>query len=77
MTEQAREALAELLDDNETIADASTWADEHRVASYRRPPPGTTWTSLLGRAPPMTPSGQQTIPRRAAWSTRSTSSGRW
>ena len=30
MTEKARDALAELLDPTETIADASTWADEHR-----------------------------------------------
>ena len=30
MTEKARDALAELLEPNETIADASTWADEHR-----------------------------------------------
>ena len=28
MTEKARDALAELLDPNETIADASTWADD-------------------------------------------------
>jgi nuclease S1 len=30
MTEKARDALAELLEPGETIADASTWADEHR-----------------------------------------------
>jgi nuclease S1 len=30
MTEKARGALAELPDRNETIADASTWADEYR-----------------------------------------------
>ncbi len=30
MTEEARDALAELLEPNETIADASTWADEYR-----------------------------------------------
>jgi nuclease S1 len=30
MTEKARDALAELLEPTETIADASTWADEHR-----------------------------------------------
>jgi nuclease S1 len=30
MTEKARDALAELLEPNETIGDASTWADEHR-----------------------------------------------
>ncbi len=29
MTEKARDALAELLDPSETIADASTWADEY------------------------------------------------
>jgi hypothetical protein len=30
MTEKARDALAELLEPTVTIADASTWADEHR-----------------------------------------------
>jgi nuclease S1 len=30
MTDKARDALAELLEPTETIADASTWADEHR-----------------------------------------------
>ncbi len=30
MTEKARDALAELLEPGETIADASTWADEYR-----------------------------------------------
>jgi hypothetical protein len=30
MSAKARDALAELLDPSETIADASTWADEHR-----------------------------------------------
>ena len=30
MTEKARDALAELLEPNETIADASTWADSYR-----------------------------------------------
>jgi nuclease S1 len=30
MTEKARDAIAELLEPNETIADASTWTDEHR-----------------------------------------------
>jgi hypothetical protein len=30
MTEKARDALAELLDPGETIADASTWADSYR-----------------------------------------------
>jgi nuclease S1 len=30
MTEKARDELAELLEPTETIADASTWADEHR-----------------------------------------------
>jgi nuclease S1 len=30
MTEQARDALAELLEPTETIADASTWAEKHR-----------------------------------------------
>jgi hypothetical protein len=30
MSEKARDALAELLEPNETIADASLWADEHR-----------------------------------------------
>ena len=31
LTEKARDAIAELLDPGETIADASTWADEHRT----------------------------------------------
>jgi hypothetical protein len=31
MNEKARDALAELLDPNETIADASTWADFFRA----------------------------------------------
>jgi nuclease S1 len=39
MTEKARDALADLLDDNETIADASTWADENR----RRLPKTAPW----------------------------------
>jgi nuclease S1 len=30
MTEKARDALADLLEPNETIADASTWADAYR-----------------------------------------------
>jgi nuclease S1 len=30
LTPQARDAIAELLDTGETLADASTWADEHR-----------------------------------------------
>ena len=30
LTEKARDAIAELLEPDETIADASTWADEHR-----------------------------------------------
>jgi S1/P1 Nuclease len=39
MTETARDALAELLEPNETIADASTWADENR----RRLPKTAPW----------------------------------
>ncbi len=39
MTEKARDALAELLDPNETIADASLWADENR----RRLPKTAPW----------------------------------
>ena len=39
MTEKARDALAELLDDTETIADASLWADENR----RRLPKTAPW----------------------------------
>jgi nuclease S1 len=30
LTEKARDAIAELLEPGETLADASTWADEHR-----------------------------------------------
>src|SRR5271170_7893171 len=39
MTEKARDALAELLEPNETIADASLWADENR----RRLPKTAPW----------------------------------
>jgi hypothetical protein len=39
MTDRARDALAEPLDPNETIADASTWADEHR----RQLPKAAPW----------------------------------
>jgi hypothetical protein len=39
MTEKARDALAELLETNETIAGASLWADENR----RRLPKAAPW----------------------------------
>ena len=70
---KAKAAIAALLDEGESLADASTWADENR----RRLPktaPGITST-FPSTNPGTTPSGRQTIPRRAAWSTRSTSSG--
>jgi nuclease S1 len=38
MTEKARDALAELLGPGETIADASTWADEYRRENRKTAP---------------------------------------
>ena len=52
MTPKAKAAIADLLEPGESLADASTWADENR-GGCQRPPPGTTstfrWTNPIRR----------------------------
>jgi hypothetical protein len=43
LTPKAKAAIAALLDEGETIADASTWADENRGRLPKTVSPGTTW----------------------------------
>ena len=74
LSPEAKRAIKAPLPEGESLADASTWADEHRREMPKTRP--GTMSMFRSTNPSMTPSGRQTIPRRAASSTRSTSFAR-
>jgi S1/P1 Nuclease len=73
LTEKAKAGIKELLAGGESLADASTWADEHRSQLPKTAP--RQYVDVPLDEPKYDKSGPQMIPRRAAWSTRSTNSG--
>ena len=73
MTPAAKAGVAALLEPGESLADASTWADENRG----RLPKTAPWhyVDVPLDEPKYDAKFSGDVPRRAAWSTRSTSSG--